>query len=183
MPTENNPWSNELKAKRQKSRDSNKGKVTSNSNIVHDPPVNPVHDHGLTSSDSHTVDNTENMIKQTKKNLRPVPKTFKTTEDIIEDEEVVKKGSVSETSGVVEDGVKSSERKRRESEEYLMMNFPADVRKNLKGIILPEDEDKPCDPSDKNNDKEDNDEVKVVNNTDEGNLFQGQEKLTPALLV
>ena len=30
------------------------------------------------------------------------------------------------------------EKARKESEEYLMVNFPADVRKNLKGIILPQ---------------------------------------------
>ena len=30
------------------------------------------------------------------------------------------------------------EKARKESEEYLMVNFPADVRKNLKGIILPD---------------------------------------------
>ena len=29
------------------------------------------------------------------------------------------------------------EKARKESEEYLMVNYPADVRKNLKGIILP----------------------------------------------
>ena len=32
---------------------------------------------------------------------------------------------------------RDSEKARKESEEYLMVNFPADVRKNLKGIILP----------------------------------------------
>ena len=31
------------------------------------------------------------------------------------------------------------ERQRKKSEEYLLVNFPADVRKNLKGIVLPED--------------------------------------------
>lgn len=30
------------------------------------------------------------------------------------------------------------EKARKASEEYLMVNFPADVRKNLKGIILPQ---------------------------------------------
>ena len=34
---------------------------------------------------------------------------------------------------------RDKERKRKESEQYLMMNFPADVRKNLKGIILPQE--------------------------------------------
>ena len=33
---------------------------------------------------------------------------------------------------------RESEKARKESEEYLMVNFPADVRKNLKGIILPQ---------------------------------------------
>ena len=33
------------------------------------------------------------------------------------------------------------EQKRKKSEEYLMVNFPADVRKNLRGIVLPEDEE------------------------------------------
>lgn len=34
------------------------------------------------------------------------------------------------------------EKARKESEEYLMVNFPADVRKNLKGIILPQTKSK-----------------------------------------
>ena len=34
--------------------------------------------------------------------------------------------------------VREAEQLRKKSEEYLMVNFPADVRKNLKGIILPE---------------------------------------------
>ena len=35
---------------------------------------------------------------------------------------------------------REEEQIRRKSEEYLMVNFPADVRKNLKGIMLPKNE-------------------------------------------
>ena len=37
--------------------------------------------------------------------------------------------------------VREDEKLRKKSEEYLMVNFPAGVRKNLKGIVLPENED------------------------------------------
>ena len=37
---------------------------------------------------------------------------------------------------------RSEEQKRKKSEEYLLVNFPADVRKNLRGIVLPEDQEK-----------------------------------------
>ena len=56
-----------------------------------------------------------------------------------------------------------------------MMNFPADVRKNLKGIILPQEkietETKTENLEKVNNITEANENV----SNDEGNLFQGQE--------
>ena len=36
---------------------------------------------------------------------------------------------------------REEEKLRKMSDEYLMVNFPAGIRKNLKGIILPEKED------------------------------------------
>ena len=76
-------------------------------------------------------------------------------------------------NGVDGDSFLDKERKRKESEQYLMMNFPADVRKNLKGIILPPEK---IDRKAENIEKE-----KTMNNVtenvsnDEGNLSQGQE--------
>ena len=76
-------------------------------------------------------------------------------------------------NGVDGDSFRDKERKRKESEQYLMMNFPADVRKNLKGIILPQEK---IDRKTENLETEhkENDETENVSN-DEGNLLQGQE--------
>ena len=80
--------------------------------------------------------------------------------------------------GVDGDSFRDKERKRKESEQYLMMNFPADVRKNLKGIILPQEkietETKTENFEKVNNITEANENV----SNDEGNLFQGQEIFT-----
>ena len=75
--------------------------------------------------------------------------------------------------GVDGDSFRDKERKRKESEQYLMMNFPADVRKNLKGIILPPEK---IDRKAENIEKEKNMNNVTENvSNDEGNLFQGQE--------
>ena len=58
-----------------------------------------------------------------------------------------------------------------------MVNFPADVRKNLKGIILPQDKketDTKQEEAVKTN-KVDESFTKADNDDDEGNLSQGRE--------
>ena len=134
MPAENNnPWSGELKAKRQKSRESNKGKnnsetvtpktipqlsprhpnpekdsgITSskiknpvsannsdeketkivNKNAENDTALNPTpikqtNDDGVNTPD----ESTENMLKFTRKNLRPVGQPFKRADSLINNE-------------------------------------------------------------------------------------------------
>ena len=78
-------------------------------------------------------------------------------------------------NGVDGDSFLDKERKRKESEQYLMMNFPADVRKNLKGIILPPEK---IDRKAENIEKEKNMNNATENvSNDEGNLFQGQERI------
>lgn len=72
------------------------------------------------------------------------------------------------------DSFRDKERKRKESEQYLMMNFPADVRKNLKGIILPPEK---IDRKTENIEQENMNNVTENVSNDEGNLFQGQENL------
>ena len=72
------------------------------------------------------------------------------------------------------DSFRDKERKRKESEQYLMVNFPADVRKNLKGIVLPANDKIDVDTSIKNSEKVDKTN-EVKENDDEGNLSQGRE--------
>ena len=133
MPAENNnPWSGELKAKRQKSRDSNKGINKPDHDVRFkdtSPPKqvkeNPIYDDGLKSSvhkstsnnseaaaakketDKNSVasenqmpintekhsdstdktldESTKDMLKLTRKNLRPVGQPFKRSESITND--------------------------------------------------------------------------------------------------
>ena len=177
MPTESNPWSGELKAKRQKSRESNKGKTNpESSKSVSQPPKHssPIRDNGIepdrsTHPTSQQLSKTEDMIKQTRKNLRPVTQTFKRSDSVKDGDEESHVEKLLKQGSLVDKG-----RKRKESEEYLMVNFPVDVRKNLKGIILPDTDDQSRTDEDKNN-KDNNNEVKVVNKSDEGNLSQGRE--------
>ena len=184
MPTESNPWSGELKAKRQKSRESNKGKTNpANSQSVSQPPKhsNPVRDNGIEPGKNNQpttseLSNTQDMIKQTRKNLRPVSQPLKRSDSVKDDgeeshvERLLRQGSLVDS----ENNFRDKGRKRKESEEYLMVNFPVDVRKNLKGIILPDPDDQSKTDEDKNS-KDNNNEVKVVNKSDEGNLSQGRE--------
>lgn len=77
--------------------------------------------------------------------------------------------------GVDGDSFRDKERKRKESEQYLMMNFPADVRKNLKGIILPPEKND-ADRKTEHIEKENKANYVTENlSNDEGNLLEGQE--------
>ena len=60
-----------------------------------------------------------------------------------------------------------------------MVNFPADVRKNLKGIILPQDK-KEADtkPEETVNTNKVDESVTEADNDDEGKLSQGREVST-----
>ena len=131
MPAENNnPWSGELKAKRQKSRDSNKGKNTpvndvrvKNTSSPNPVMKNPIYDDGLQrsvhksssnnseaasdkkeadknsiasenqmpitatekhsdSTDKNPDESTKDVLKLTRKNLRPVGQPFKRSESV-----------------------------------------------------------------------------------------------------
>jgi len=111
-------------------------------------------------------DEDSDILKITRRNLKPVLQPFKRSESITDDvqtetpvDRLIRQGSLDATSEqpkarlstntrTMEDlsekndelQVREAEKLRKKSEEYLMVNFPANVRKNLKGIILPEKE-------------------------------------------
>ena len=144
----------------------------------------------------------EEILKITRRNLRPVLQPFKRSGSIKDDvqtetpvDRLIRQGSLEPTSeqsntkrvspikampntpqkkGNVMNLIllldinlsacapreREEEKLRKESEEYLMVNFPAGVRKNLKGILLPDKKSKRENESEEsiNNDHVENDD-------------------------
>jgi len=178
MPGENNPWSGELKARRKKSRtadlsskedeESQQEKLGGEASAIQETESKEHTNNGAPVNDNSQGmgDEDSDILKITRRNLKPVLQPFKRSESITDDvqtetpvDRLIRQGSLDATSEqpkarlstntrTMEDlsekndelQVREAEKLRKKSEEYLMVNFPANVRKNLKGIILPEKE-------------------------------------------
>jgi hypothetical protein len=81
-------------------------------------------------------------LKASRTNLKPVLRPFQRPEQPAEQQspvELLINGPLSAAAmSATTSPEREAARRQKRSEEYMMVNFPADVRKNLRGCLLPE---------------------------------------------